>query len=490
METGDFLTRWIFLRLLGVIYLIAFISLWTQLDGLIGSNGILPASELMESVRQRFPGRFDLLPTLAWFDASDQFLHLLCSGGIFLSLFLIVGMLPSLTLFLLWLFYLSLTVISGVFLSFQWDILLLETGFLAIFFSPFKIFPRISNELPPSKIMLWLLRWLLFRLMFESGMVKLLSGDATWRSLTALNFHYETQPLPTWIGWYAHQMPEWFQKTSVAIMFGIELIVPFFIFGPRRLRFFACVVLTAFQVLIAATGNYCFFNLLTLLLCVLLLDDAVLEKWTPNFLKFPPPKVRPYEAPIRKYAIIPVAIVVLFVSTAQMASRILGRSDLPRPIQEVLKVVGPFRSINTYGLFAVMTTERPEIVVEGSHDGENWIPYEFKYKPSDLKNQPSFVAPHQPRLDWQMWFAALGRCEHNRWFVRFLQKLLEGSPEVLKLLADNPFPEGPPRYIRSTVYDYHFNDILTKKVEGNWWRRELRGAYCPVLKKESLSSPQ
>ncbi|MDE0043894.1 MAG: lipase maturation factor family protein, partial [Candidatus Poribacteria bacterium] len=259
-----FLTRWLFLRLLGVIYLIAFLSLWTQIDGLIGSNGILPAEQYLNAVREQIGlERYLAFPTLCWFNDSDAFLHLFCGCGVFLSLLLIVGVAPVLALIGLWVCYLSLVTVGQSFLSFQWDALLLETGFLAIFFAPLRILPRISREATPSSVVLWLFRWLLFRLMFASGVVKLMSGDMTWSNLTALNFHYETQPLPTVLGWYAHHLPEWFQKASVAGMFGIEIVVPFLIFAPRRPRFLGAIALVALQLLIAATGNYCFFNLLT-----------------------------------------------------------------------------------------------------------------------------------------------------------------------------------------------------------------------------------
>ncbi|HEX4646702.1 MAG TPA: lipase maturation factor family protein, partial [Verrucomicrobiae bacterium] len=283
-----FLVRGIFLRLLGIIYFSAFVSLGTQISGLSGSNGILPAQELMESarmyVRQNDLGleRYHLLPTLCWFNTSDGFLHFLCGAGAVISLVVVVGFAPASGLFLLWLIYLSLVVVGREFLSFQWDSLLLETGWLAIFLAPLEILPGRGARSPPSRLVVWLLRWLLFRLMFESGAVKLLSHDASWSGLTALNFHYETQPLPTWIGWYAHQLPAGIQQFSVRVMFVIELAVPFLIFAPRRLRFFGCWWLVLFQALILLTGNYCFFNLLTIALCWLLLDDAaaraILEK--------------------------------------------------------------------------------------------------------------------------------------------------------------------------------------------------------------------
>src|SRR5262245_51251805 len=272
----------LFLRALGLIYLIAFVSLWTQIIGLVGKNGITPLEQYMQWAEHQLPGLegLHLLPTLCWFITSDSFLQMQCTAGAMLSIALIFGLVPVPALFCLWLLYLSLTTVCDVFLSFQWDILLLETGFLAIFFAPMRL--RLRRDDQPSEMFLWLIRWLLFRLMFESGCVKVLSGDKTWCDLTALNYHYETQPLPTWIGWYAHQLPAGFQKFSVVIMFVIEMAVPFLIFAPRRARLCSCVPLVLFQVLIAVTGNYCFFNLLTLILCLALLDDAALLRLVPK----------------------------------------------------------------------------------------------------------------------------------------------------------------------------------------------------------------
>ena len=477
-------TRWLFLRMLGAVYLIAFISLWAQIDGLVGSKGILPAQEYLEAVRaQSGQERYRLIPTLYWLNPSDGFLHLLCGCGTLLSILLIFGFAPIYALIGLWAFYLSLTAIGQDFLSFQWDVLLLETGFLAIFFAPSQILPKSSRKSPPSPTVLWLLRWLLFRLMFASGAVKLVSADETWRNLTALNYHYETQPLPTWISWYAHQLPDWFQSLSVVGMFVIELGVPFLIFAPRRLRFVACAAFLALQLLIIATGNYCFFNLLTFALCILLLDDTFFQGFPLKrlFSRFNAPEAVPRNSHYRNVLVAALTVVVLLVSGIRMARLFQRGSSLPQPAQHVLNWASPYRSINSYGLFAVMTTSRPEIVVEGSNDRQTWTEYSFKWKPVDLTGRPRWVAPHQPRLDWQMWFAALGSYRTNRWFVEFIERLLQGSPEVLGLLEENPFPDAPPRYIRAVLYDYQFTDFDTKQAEGAWWRREWKGLYLPVV---------
>lgn len=506
------LVRWVFLRSLGVIYLVAFVSLWVQLMGLIGSHGILPATVTMFGYRQGANAahmgwdRYHVLPTLCWYSAMDGFLKFQCAAGAVLAVLLILGIAPAPCLFLLWLVYLSLATVSREFLSFQWDNLLLETGFLAIFFAPVQLIPRLRTSPAPSKAVLWLLRWLLFRLMLCSGLVKLISQDPAWRNLTALQFHYETQPLPTWIGWYAHQLPGRVQQISEVLLFVIELVLPFLIFAPRRLRQIPCVGFIALQVLILLTGNYAFFNLLSILLCLVLLDDVALEKIIPaRWLRAfkspaPPPSipqslesdsagperlVAPVAAiPHRRWpvqVIFPLTCIAVLIPGIQLAALLHGHIHWPRPVMSLYSWVTPFRSFNSYGLFAVMTTNRTEIVIQGSNDGVTWVDYEFKYKPEDPKQRPRFVEPHQPRLDWQMWFAALSDYQHNFWFVEFCVRLLSGAPEVTDLLQRNPFPRLPPRYVRAVLYEYHFTDFATRRRTGAWWRRERKGEYLPAL---------
>ena len=480
-----YLTRWLFLRTLGVIYLVAFVSLWTQIAGLIGHNGIMPAQSLMSDVKQACDSQglgldeFCLVPTLCWLNSSDWFLYFQCAAGTLLALFLIFEIAPVLSLALLWLFYLSLTTVGGVFLEFQWDNLLLEVGFLSIFFAPLQWLPGLSREVPPSRIVLWLLRILLFKLMFSSGCVKLASGDPTWRSLTALTFHYYTQPLPTWIAWYANLAPLWFLKLSCAAMFAIELGAPFLIFTPRRIRFIGAAALLFLQILILLTGNYCFFNLLALALCLSLLDDFVFQRIMPARFKR-----REARKKLTRWWLaftVPLAAVFVAISFLQVVAIIGVRSSLLDPIAYVGGWLSPFRTINNYGLFAVMTTERHEIIVQGSNDGVHWSDYEFKYKPGDVRRRPVFVAPHQPRLDWQMWFAALGNYQQNPWLQNFCVRLLQGSPQVLALLAKNPFPDKPPHYVRAELYNYQFTTFAERRATGAWWKREYLGEYLPPV---------
>jgi hypothetical protein len=470
--------RRLFLRALAAVYLVAFVSLAVQVDGLIGSGGILPAAELLADVAATTGAeRYWLLPTLAWLADGDAFLRFLCWGGAALAVVLFLDVAPVPVLVLLWACYLSLVQAGQVFLGYQWDALLLEAGLLAVFLAPLRLRPRPpSLDAPPAPLAVWLLRWLLFRLMFGSGVVKLLSGDAAWRSLAALTVHYETQPLPTWTSWYAHQLPGWFHQFSCVLMFGVELIVPFLVLCPRRARLLAFWPLVGFQALIAASGNYAFFNLLTAALCIPLLDDAALPA---RLRAEPAPEGAVASRPWPRFVLWPAAAVLLTASGAHLLMTFRVRP--PAPLLLPAQLVAPFASVNSYGLFAVMTTSRPEIVVEGSDDGVAWKAYSFRWKPGDVRRAPSFVAPHQPRLDWQMWFAALSSCQSNPWFVRFLLRLHEGSPPVLALLAEDPFLGRPPRYLRATRYDYRFTDAAARRRDGAWWRRDESGPYCPAL---------
>lgn len=488
VEPPDYLlTRWIFLRLLGLIYLVAFVSLGTQVTGLVGHGGILPAGQYLSAIKQQCDAqgigweRYHLLPTLCWFNTSDAFLHFQCLAGIVLAGLLVFGIAPAPCLALLWLLYLSLVTIGQDFLGFQWDNLLLEAGFLAIFFSPLTWRPRLADP-PSSRLVLWLFRLLLFKLMFSSGCVKLLSHDPNWRNLTALTFHYHTQPLPTWLAWYANQLPLWFQKLSCAGMFAIELGAPWLIFFPRRIRFGGAAAVASLQCLILLTGNYTFFNGLTLALCLLLLDDFVLQSFLPRKFSGLFQGSLPWSGwQWSKMATVPVAVVFTAVSLFQVVSLSGPISRLWLPAEFLESEVAPFRTVNSYGLFAVMTTNRYEIVVEGSNDGTNWLAYEFKYKPGDVNRRPAFVAPFQPRLDWQMWFAALGSYRENPWFVHFCERLLQGSPEVLALLEKNPFPKKPPVFIRARLYLYQFTDFAERRASGAWWKREPAGDYLPAV---------
>ena len=474
---------WLFARLLAGIYLVAFGSLWVQLGGLFGSGGILPISQYLEIVAMQVGAeRFLRLPTLFWLAAGDLVLHAACAVGVALGLLVLLGRLEKTAFAGLWILYLSFTVAGQDFLGFQWDALLLEVGLVAVFLTePWR---RSESRPPhPSKLALWLLWLVLFKLMWSSGVVKLSSGDPTWWNLTALSHHFETQPIPNLFAWYAHRLPAWWLEAMAVAMFLLELVVPFSILGPARLRRWGAGLMIAFQLAISATGNYAFFNPLTIALCVLLLDDAWWTRWLRRWLGLPGGFGfdRARDLPVA-----PLAALGLLLSTVQIVDGFRLGVAWPRPVRAVYGAVAPFRSINGYGLFQVMTTERPEIVIEGSLDGVEWRAYEFRWKAGAVDRRPPFVAPHQPRLDWQMWFAALTPASANPWFFYLLARLADGSPAVLGLLAEDPFDGQRPRQLRARLWDYRFTTAEERRAGEGWWHRELRGEYLGATPAESL----
>jgi predicted DCC family thiol-disulfide oxidoreductase YuxK len=453
----------LFSRALAIIYAIAFLSFALQARGLIGAEGILPATEFLNAVHRQLGGMaMWRLPTLFWWGSADVTLLSIAWGGVALSLLSLLTKPHSrwqrLIFIVLWAYYLSIINAGQIFMSYQWDWLLLEAGFLAIF-------------LKPSGSRVWLYRWLLFRLMFESGLVKLLSGDPSWRSFTALNFHYETQPLPTPLAWYMHLLPAWFQKISVGCVFAVELVLPFLIFAPRRLKQLAGIGIITFQFLIFLTGNYTFFNLLTIAFCLFLFDDTFFARWK---IDTPPTAVsRP-----NRYVTAVVWTLVVFLSGVDFAS--MG-GKVPGPVSSVARQIAQFGFVNHYGLFAVMTTQRLEIQIEGSQDNQRWEPYLFPYKPGPLGRKLPWVEPLQPRLDWQMWFAALSGARDNPWFIRMMVGLLRGSKPINALFAQTPNFGAPPKYVRATIYEYHFTNWDERRKTGNYWKREIKGLYFPVV---------
>jgi hypothetical protein len=479
-------SRWIFARALGVIFFCAFGSLAVQIRGLIGGRGVVPAREFLDAAHAQLgAAAYWRVPTLCWLSAGDGFLVALSALGAILSAVLAAGFYPRICAFLLWLLYLSLASVASPFLSFQWDALLLETGLLAIFFFPHGRQPnwRRMNTVPRfAHILLW---WLLFRLMFESGIVKLASHDSTWWSLGALDYHFETQPLPIWTSWFLNQTPHLLLAFATLFVFVIELVAPCMLVAPRRIRHWAAWVMIAFQILIFASGNYAFFNLLTIALCVLLFDD---EAWPRRWREFSRlgSTFNARSRPAWTFRVAAPAASFVAVLTALPLFYTLGwfqsSSGMVASAQNFL---APLRSFNGYGLFAVMTTARHEIVIEGSDDGVIWREYEFPWKPGDVEERPGLAAPYQPRLDWQMWFAALSNQEQNPWFGRLMERLLEGSPEVLGLFRRNPFSDHPPRAIRAVVYDYHFTRFADPGSA--WWKRERLGLYYPAV---SMRAPE
>jgi len=496
IEGGDarstyFIARWMFLRAVGAIYVIAFISLGWQVRGLLGSDGILPAQQYLAAVREYLgTDRFRVIPTVFWLSASDRALQLACAIGAICGTLILCNIAPVPALIAAWVLYLSLVTVGRDFLAFQWDALLLEAGFLAIFFAPGGAWGGWSPGPPVSAPVFALLWWLLFRLAFQSGLVKLTWADPTWRDLSALDYHFYTQPLPTWTAWYADLAPAWCKRLGVLGIYALEIGCPLLIFWPGKLRMIACVGTVVMQFVIFATGNYTFFNLLTIALAILLVDDAT---WL-RYLPAPGRLVQGLPSGAEGGLVVTngrvlLAIVVLFVSMVRFWENLAPGTRPPRLLTRATAWADPWRSINSYGLFRVMTTSRQEIVVEGSDDLRSWKAYEFRAKPGDVLRRPAFVEPHQPRLDWQMWFAALSPYEVTPWFRLFLTRLLQGSQPVLGLLDRNPFPAHPPKYVRATLYDYHFTTPSERRETGAWWRRTLVGAYSPVLSLGGTSGP-
>ncbi len=481
-SSGYILASWWFLRLLGVVYCIAFASFARQVWGLVGDRGISPAAGYLDSVRASYGRKaYWLVPTLAWIKSGDRFLMALCLAGAILGGALALGYQTTLALIILWALYLSLVGVGQIFLSYQWDSLLLEAGFLSIFLAPPSLLvpPLLFS---PSPWIIFLFHWLLFRLMWMSGALKIISGDPTWRSLMAMSYHYETQPLPNPVAWYIHKAPMWFQKFSTLFALICEGLIPFLYFAPvPSLRLIGAGFTFFLMILIEGTGNFAFFNLLTASLALLLINDPYLFGMLPQGA----------QTPAFLYAagsgwgniiLIPLTVILVAIGLIIMVSRVVTGLTRRKGIREVMDIVVAFRLVNSYGLFVSMTTVLPVIVVEGSADGVAWLPYEFKYKPGDLYRSLPIVAPNHPRLDWQMWFLALrGSTTGEAWFLPFVVRLLQNSTPVLGLLEKNPFSDKPPVYIRALLYDYHFSSSKEKAESGVWWRREQLGVLLPPV---------
>ncbi len=465
----------IFRKSLAAIFLIAFISFGVQAPALIGSHGVEPVALYFQRVEAQLgSAAWRAAPSFYWLRTGDLFIQAVWMCGAACSLLAFLGVFWRGGLLVAFLCYLSVFNASQEFLSYQWDILLLEAGFLALF-------------LGHSRLVIWLFRWLLFRLMFLSGAVKLLSGDPTWHSLTALTVHFQTQPIPTPLAWYVHQLPASFLKASCLVVLIVELLIPFLVLGTRRMRLAAAPWLIGLQLVIMLTGNYAFFNWLSLSLCLFLFDDAQLERivhrvWIPR----PTNATASFVSPALQRRAVAAAALIIVLLSSLFTLQALG-VQIPAAARTLISIAAPFGITSSYGLFATMTTVRPEIVIEGSNDGSNWLEYEFRYKPGRLDRRPPFVAPHQPRLDWQMWFAALGRYQENVWFLNLLARLLQNNPAVLSQFERNPFPDAGPRFIRASLYDYRFTDWQTRQRTHNWWTRTHLGLYVPSVTLEDLS---
>lgn len=465
LETQDYtISAKLLVQLLGAIYFFAFGAFLFQIRGLIGEEGILPVSRYLSLIKLHYGKKgFYLTPSVFWFNSSDRALIVVTAAGTVLSILLLFNAWPPLILALLMILYLSIIATGQDFLSFGWEMFLMEVSINAF----------LICLTPVPNIFVWIsINLLLFRFHFQGGAVKLQSGDRNWRNMTAVAYHYQTQPIPNTIAWYVHRLPLSVHRFSTAYMFFVELIVPFGIFFNQDVRFLAFVFLAGLQVFIWLTGNFSYLNHLTLVLCLILISN---KYWSPIFGDVPPPPPNPF-------------VLDIFLSLLGTGLIFLQLINLwnhffpPNPIfRKILDWIRPFHIINRYGIFAIMTTKRYEIVVEGSEDGVVWKEYYFNHKPTELDRRPRRISPYQPRLDWQAWFLPFSTFGDDVWFESFLLKLLQGTPQVLALLRKNPFPEKPPLYVRALVYDYEFSDWKTKKENGHWWTRKLIGFYTRPL---------
>jgi hypothetical protein len=473
---GRLWPRWLFLRALGLIFLSAFYSLAFQIHGLIGQRGILPAGEYLQQVRTVIGGvgAVWFAPTLLWLGAGDRALTALIVAGIVSATLLTVNVWPRFTVAASTILFLSCVAALQDFSSYQSDGMLLEAGFLSCFFAPRGVRPGLGASDPPSRLAWFMLVWEWFRIYFESGVVKLASGDPHWRDFTAMDEYYQNGPLPTWLGWYVQHFPHWYHAFTVALTLAVELALVWAVFLPRPFRLGCAAIVTALQIGIIATANYAFLNYLVLVLGVLLLDDAFLARLGfRTTLEDVPTRPR---APLRRWLETGVLGVAFWVTVTAFVAE-TSSSPLALPA----RLLAPFRIANAYGLFAVMTEARYEIEFQGSRDGVTWVAYPFRYKPQDPFERPGIYAPYQPRFDWNLWFASLGPWQQSSWVVLAQQRLLENSPSVLRLFRANPFAATPPALVRTVRWQYWFTDRETKRRTGAWWRRREIGMFAGVV---------
>ena len=475
------LTRFVILRLLGIVYAVAFLAAANQIVPLIGQHGLTPATDYLPRLEIYFGSKFNAalqIPTLFWFGISDQGLTIFSWVGFALSLIVIAGYANAILLTILWAMYMSIVHIGQIWYGYGWETQLLETGFLAIFLCPlidWRPFPKR----PPPIVVLWLFRWLGFRIMLGAGLIKI-RGDTCWRDLTCMYYHYETQPIPSPISRYLHFAPHWFHKIETAWNHFIELVVPWFSFGPRTVRHVAGVLLVSFQLLLVVSGNLSFLNYVTIIPFLACFDDTFWRRILPSRL------IRRSERSdsIPELPLVQRVVVLILTATVIWLSR-NPVANLVSSRQAMNTSFDPLQLVNTYGAFGVVGRERNEIIFEGTTDemitgDTKWQPYEFKAKPGDPNRAPPFIAPYQPRIDWQIWFAAMSTPSEYPWTLHLVWRLLHNDAGTLSLLANNPFPDAPPKYIRARLYRYRFAPLGQK----GWWTREPGAQWLPALSTE------
>ena len=494
--------RWLFLRALGAIYFSAFFSLVFQIRGLIGPNGISPASDYLQAVAHTL-GHWQRLwyaPTLLWCSSGSAMLMALCWVGLIASFLLFLNVWPRGMLVVCFVCFLSFVSAAQDFSGYQSDGMLLEAGFISFFFAPPGLRPGLGVAHPPSRASLFLLQWEWFRIYFQSGAVKLLSGDPQWRNFTAMDEYYQNGPLPTWIGWYVQHLPHWFHAGTVYATLAMELGLVWMLFLPRRWRIVCFFIVTPWQIGVILTANYTFLNYLVLAMGVLLLDDRfvlsiVPERWAARLGKELASQERveaerPLQGSVaRQWELAKLSLsslLLMWIGYAATAQLIWMFKKVPLPTTPV-SALEPFRIANSYGLFAVMTRGRFEIEFQGSNDGQNWVAYPYRYKPQASDRPPGIYAPYQPRFDWNLWFASLGSWRDYPIVPNTEVRLLENEKDVLALFAGNPFSQAPPHEIRAVLWQYWFTSMAEKRATGMWWRRQLIGLYAPTLERSQGS---
>ncbi len=478
------LTRFVLLRLLGFVYFFAFLSLATQVIPLIGENGLLPANDFLTAFGHRFDTKTDAFiawPTLFWFNTSDTLLVALAWLGVILSLIVVIGFANIPLLFILWFLYLSFVHIGQLWYSYGWEIQLLETGFLAIFLCPL-LDPRPFPKSAPPTPVIWLFRWLAFRIHLGAGLIKI-RGDSCWRDLTCLYYHYETQPIPNPLSPYFHFLPKWFHKFGVLWNHFVEVIAPFFVFSPRILRYIAGILMISFQIFLILSGNLSFLNWLTIIPVIACFDDSFLRKILPKWLTNKAESAAKNKVETKlQYAVSWTLVVIIALLSAPVIANLLSSS------QAMNTSFNRWELVNTYGAFGSVGKVRGELIIEGTDEEvitaqTQWKAYEFKAKPGDPYRKLPIIAPYQPRIDWQIWFAAFQTPEQNPWLIHLIWKLLEKDKDTLSLLANNPFLDKPPKYIRVQYYQYKFATLGNK--EDLVWERTYLGVWLPPLSKST-----
>ncbi|HEV2575777.1 MAG TPA: lipase maturation factor family protein [Acidobacteriaceae bacterium] len=494
------LARWLWLRALAAIYFSAFFALMFQVKGLIGEHGILPAGETLAAIAEtNHVSRFWLAPSLFWISSSTHFIVFVMWIGLVASIAAFLNLWPRASLLVCFVCFLAFVSAAADFSGYQSDGMLLEAGFISLFFAPPGLRPRLGVDHPPIRLGLWLLQWEWFRIYFESGLVKWLSGDPQWRHLTAMDEYYQNSPLPSWVGWYVQHLPHWFQKATAGGTLILEFFVVLLFFFPRKwpggraVRVVLFAIVTLWEIPVILTGNYAFLNYIVLCLGILLLDDRTLASWATahyrNRLVLPPPQENapipePEHGAVRAFHSLKLTISTLLLAliayntSFELLNIVMPAPPLPSTPVALLE---PFRIANQYGLFAVMTSGRYEIEFQGSNDGQNWTAYPFRYKPQVLNERPRIYAPYQPRFDWNLWFASLGDWQQNEIVPLTEERLLDNDADVLDLFRGNPFAQSPPKYVRAVLWQYWFTTMAEKEATGNWWKRNLLGLYAPVL---------